>query len=100
MDSNLVAVPTPIAEKINAEHEACCQAASNALDHAIRCGELLLEAKATVGHGGWNQWLADRFVGSARTARAYMQLARRRGEIESKRHGDTVFSVNEARRLI
>jgi hypothetical protein len=36
-----------LAERINDEHRACETAAATAIRHAIRCGELLLEAKET-----------------------------------------------------
>jgi hypothetical protein len=45
-------------------------------DHAIRAGELLLEAKREVAHGEWESWLQANVPFQPRTARAYMQLAR------------------------
>lgn len=47
----------------------------DALGHAIRAGELLIEAKGLVKHGEWLSWLAENFLGSDRTARLYMRLA-------------------------
>ena len=54
----------PLAEQINAEHRACVEAANGALDHAMRAGDLLSEAKAACKHGEWQNWLADNFEGS------------------------------------
>jgi hypothetical protein len=36
-----------------AEHEAAFKSARAALEHAINCGRLLLEAKAKPPHGTW-----------------------------------------------
>lgn len=47
-----------------------------AIGHAIRAGELLIEAKELVPHGAWQRWLSEHFRGSERTAQGYMQLAR------------------------
>lgn len=65
-----------LAEQINTEHRACDKALRTGLNHAVRAGELLVEAKDQVEHGRWGQWLADNFEGSARTAQAYMKVAR------------------------
>jgi flagellar biosynthesis GTPase FlhF len=72
---------TPI-EQINAEHHACEAAVHSALKHAVRCGALLEEQKATVNHGGWLTWLEENFDGSVRTAQVYMRLARSREAVE------------------
>lgn len=89
-----------VAQHIAAEHEACCRAAQQSLDHAIRCGELLLQAKAECRHGTWQDWLAENFHGSKRTARLYIQLAKRRDEIEAKRQGSAVLSIEEAAKFL
>ena len=65
-----------LAAQINAEHQACATALRTTLAHAVRAGELLAEAKAVVGHGGWLPWLETNFTGSERTARNYMRVAR------------------------
>ena len=65
-----------LATRINHEHERCAAAAQTAIGHAIAAGELLIEAKGSVGHGGWSAWLAANFAASDRTAQGYMRLAR------------------------
>jgi hypothetical protein len=65
-----------LAARINEEHERCAAAAKTAITHAIAAGELLIEAKAGVGHGQWSAWLEANFAASARTAQGYMRLAR------------------------
>jgi len=73
---NTSAVVKPgLAGAINAEHEAAHGKAREALEHARRCGELLLEAKRVAGHGGWMSWIETNCRFSERTARGYMQLA-------------------------
>ena len=39
-----------LADEINAEHQKAQAAARDALEHALRVGDLLLEAKARVSH--------------------------------------------------
>jgi hypothetical protein len=65
-----------LATEINSAHAACESSYADALEHAFRCGELLIQAKAQLPHGGWTSWLAENFAGADRTARAYTQLAR------------------------
>ena len=97
---NDIAPKQSTAAEINREHAACLAAASDALEHAMRCGDLLAEAKAGCEHGQWEQWLADNFAGSARTARAYMQLAEHREQIESKRQRSATLSIDGALKLL
>jgi len=46
-----------LAQAIEAEHHATVSAFRATLEHAIRCGELLLEAKKLLGHGDWLPWI-------------------------------------------
>jgi hypothetical protein len=65
-----------LAAEIRQEHAAVRTSARQTLDHAIRAGELLLQAKDKVGHGRWTDWLPNHCDLSERTAQAYMRLAR------------------------
>jgi phage N-6-adenine-methyltransferase len=76
--AHLVVVPGDLAERIRAAHEAAQAGARTALENAILCGELLLEAKRAVGHGGFLPWLAANTSLSPRQAQKYMRLFRRR----------------------
>jgi Protein of unknown function (DUF3102) len=87
-----------LAEQINAEHRACEVAAASAVEHAIRCGVLLLEAKERCGHGGWLKWLSKNCEVSARHAQRYMQLARDKGMINATRVSD--YSLRGAMRQL
>lgn len=64
-----------LAEGIRVEHEAATKAAQSAVEHAIRAGALLAEAKAQVKHGQWLPWLHENFPASRQTAAAYMRVA-------------------------
>ena len=46
-----------IAAAINAAHASVEQAKREGVRHAIECGRLLHEAKATVTHGQWDAWV-------------------------------------------
>ena len=76
-----------LAEQANYHHEQCTAAASNALEHALRAGELLLKAKGLVDHGEWLPWLEKNFQGSQRTAQVYMGVARDYPKLGQKRRG-------------
>ena len=65
-----------LADKINEEHRRCEGALLEGMEHAIRAGEHLLQAKELAPHGSWLGWLRDNFEGSKRTAQDYMRVAR------------------------
>jgi len=69
-------VAADLTSEILAEHEAVKAACRDAVAHAFRVGELLIEAKAQVKHGEWLPWLAANVPFSQSMARGYMQLAR------------------------
>lgn len=50
----------------------------------FEAGRRLIEAKKRVGHGNWQNWLAQNFSASDDTATNYMKLARRFGESNSE----------------
>jgi hypothetical protein len=71
-----------LAQQINEEHRQCETAFSSGLEHAIRAGELLEEAKGGLEHGKWLGWLKENFDGAVRTAQAYMRVARKKADFE------------------
>ena len=83
-----------LAVKIDAAHRAATSAIQNALTNAVRCGELLIQAKSQVPHGEWLTWLQGQTKVSERTAQAYMRLARKLKSIDPQRVAD--MSVREA----
>jgi len=46
------------------------------VQHAINAGNMLTQAKDALPHGAWLPWLESNFDGAARTAQAYMRIAR------------------------
>ena len=63
--------------EINERHVLAIQHASKALEHAIACGDLLIEAKSKAQHGQWLPWLRQNIGFSERTCQSYMRLAHR-----------------------
>lgn len=71
-DSNRLPI---LAAEIRAAHGAVKAAARVALERAREAGNLLIEAKDALPHGGWLPWLREVGI-TPRTAQGYMQLAR------------------------
>jgi hypothetical protein len=65
-----------LAGRANAEHHAVEAAATTAVQRAIACGKLLLEAKGRIPDGTWTEWLDANFDGSKTTANVYVRFAR------------------------
>ena len=77
MTSNSVAVLSDLGAEINDTHAQAIHHANEAMGHAVQCGELLNQAKATVPHGKWLPWLRENITFSERTAQVYMRIADR-----------------------
>lgn len=89
-----------LAGQIKIEHEAAIGSARTALKHALRAGELLLEAKALVKHGQWLPWLSANVDVSERQAQKYMQLALNRPALEAKAPSEADLTIGDALELI
>ena len=48
-----------LAIQINSEHRQAEEALNTSLQHALRAGQLLLEAKGLCSHGTWLPWLKE-----------------------------------------
>lgn len=57
---------------------------------AVQIGRLLQEARRLCPRGAWSTWLHDNCGFSSRTARSYMQLARRYTEADAQQQQDLV----------
>jgi hypothetical protein len=68
---------------------------SVALEHALRAGDALNEARSLARHGEWTERLRASGIPLS-TARLYMQLARERERVEAA----GCSSIREARRLV
>jgi hypothetical protein len=82
--SNDLTILPKLAEQINAEHALAEAALREGLLHARAAGNLLVQAKSQLKHGQWLPWLKANVRFSERTAQAYMQVAKRWSELESK----------------
>jgi hypothetical protein len=80
----MTAAALNLAERIEAAHTSATRYARNALEFAALCGELLLEAKAQVGHGNWLAWVEANLTFGERQARKYMRLAQHFDQIGSE----------------
>jgi hypothetical protein len=89
-----------LARRINAEHDAALQSARTAIEHAINCGRLLLEAKASTGHGGWLPWLREKTNVSERTAQRWMRFAENAEALLAKSATVADLAFAEADRLL
>jgi hypothetical protein len=100
--SALPVVAFDAAEDINREHRFARESAEAAVEHAVRCGELLIAAKARVEHGEWLPWLEKHCPEiSDRSARAYMRLHREMGKLDpAKRQRVANLTVREAIRSV
>ena len=72
------AIRNNIAAEINRFHELACLQADEAIANAKQAGNLLLEAKTAMKHGGWLPWLEQNIKVSHRQAQRYMQVAQGR----------------------
>jgi hypothetical protein len=70
-----------LAREIVAERDAAKLAAKTAIEHAIRCGELLIQAKAQCRHGNFETWAADHCGRCKSAYTGYMRRARRQAEL-------------------
>lgn len=79
----IVTAPSPFdcARIANEEHALARQAGESMLEHAMRAGQALIDAKAQLTHGEWLPWLEANFVASERLARYYMQVASNRQRV-------------------
>ena len=66
-----------IAGKINREHRLAWDRHDEAMQHALRCGLLLIEQKSRLKHGEWMPWLAKHCEFSQASANVYMMAARK-----------------------
>lgn len=92
-----------LAAQINAEHRAAFgkaheakASAEQAMEHAYRAGALLLEVKASVGHGRLATWLTENCEFGQRQAQRYMRAAKRRPEIEAKSDAKSHLTLTTA----
>jgi hypothetical protein len=86
--------------QIRSEHEAVVGSFRSGFAHAVKCGELLLEAKDVAGHGNWLPWLRANPWISERAASNYMRLATNRAEIDAKSACSADLTISAALKLL
>jgi len=67
-------VLSALAKEINSAHEASLEIGIKSVEQAIRCGELLVQAKAKQKHGDWLLWFDANVKFSRDTACQYVKL--------------------------
>jgi phage N-6-adenine-methyltransferase len=86
--TNVVAIGGPrlhdLAQAIEHEHQATLGAFRTTLDHAIRCGELLIQAKAQVPHGQWLPWVKANLTLKLRQCQVCMRIAEKREALNAQ----------------
>ena len=83
----------------NAEHGQAHAAAKTAIENAIECGRLLLEAKSQVAHGEWLPWIEANLSFGPRQAQKYIRLADHAAVLPNANCGSHL-SINAALELI
>lgn len=88
-----------LAAQIRAEHNQISTAMQAGFEHAFKAGQLLREAKETIAHGDWLGWISQECGLSARTAQAYMRIAREYPKLDpSKAQRVALLSLRNALR--
>lgn len=64
-----------VVNEINKAHEAFMNSMQRTLEHAVHCGQLLLEQKKLVAHGEWMLWVSSNCNFKRTQADAYMRIA-------------------------
>ena len=66
---------TELATRINATAARAEEHILAGLEAARACGELLIEAKGQVPHGGWGDWLAEKLGPSRSLSFRFLQIS-------------------------
>lgn len=82
MDNSTISNRLPVlAAEIMSEHDKATRAGQAFVQHALEAGNRLIEAKALVAHGEWQNWLTANVPDvSMRTAQRYMRAAENAGK--------------------
>jgi hypothetical protein len=70
-------VPRPLKVLVPLIREELIAGNEAGMEHYIKAGRMLIEARELVTHGSWHRWLKDNFHLGYRTATDYMQVARK-----------------------
>jgi inactivated superfamily I helicase len=75
-----------LAVRINTEHGLAYNAAIDALEHAMRCGEALIEARRAVPDGSWAAWTKANLNMNQQAISRYVRIATYREHLLSAEH--------------
>jgi hypothetical protein len=89
-----------LARQISSAHAESLAAARTSLEHARRCGELLLQAKARLPHGQFMPWVTANCPFGLRTGQNYMRVARDWEEIQAAMRGEETDTIAGALRAL
>jgi hypothetical protein len=91
-----------LARRANKAHEHALRATTSALGKWAAVGELLAEAKARVGHGGFRTWVEANCNFGERQARKYIRISSNRAEVEAAiiANPDSAFGIDDAVKAI
>ncbi len=95
-DTGEIVIDDPAGE-INQEHELFIYSQRSAIEHAVRCGQLLCEQKARLKHGEWIPWVKEHCGFSEDMAQRYMRLALNTARV---RYLDSASSIRAALLLL
>lgn len=93
---NNITLLNDLASEINAAASAATGAFNDGFNHAIRAGNLLIEAKRQHKHGDWGAWMQTNLKFKPRTAQLYMQVAKNSDPLEQNRNTVADFSLRGA----
>ena len=89
-----------LANQIREAHRDVSTLLMRSVERAFTAGELLIEAKQQLSHGGWLEWLREYVEISESTAQRYMRLARNRNVIKANTTSMSDLTVNGALALL
>ena len=89
-----------LANRINAEHEEVKNSFRHGIDHMIKAGLLLLQAKDTVGHGSFLDWVGENCNCTGRTAQLYMKLAKNKDKLGPNAKSISYLTLTEAMKML
>lgn len=96
----LPAAVSRLAAAANREHRKAVSKASDALEHAVRAGEILAKARDQCTASEWSEFIELSFDASLRTAQKYMRLARNIRAIRASGGGTAITSQTQAAKAL
>lgn len=97
MTEIIVSTLPELARTINRAQANVENLLNEAVENAVIAGQALIEAKAQVKHGEWQDWISENCSIADRTARSYMRLARELPKLDyEKRQSVAVLPLRDA----